>query len=183
MNANELADIVDKWAYKESAEYLTDAATMLRQQADRIRNLEKTLGFKNSGYETINLTPPVAWINLDRFNDEALYLADCVSENKVDNMGITTPLYTHPTKELDEQFKKGFEAGKEEGWKAHKFHHPVKEQDTDCQYCKQGCIRCDARKQLTDEEMISIYEKDWSGIKCGLGRAVEQAILRKASEK
>ena len=36
---------------------------------------------------------------------------------------------------------------------------------------------------LTDEEMISIYEKDWSGIKCGLGRAVEQAILRKAQEK
>jgi hypothetical protein len=36
---------------------------------------------------------------------------------------------------------------------------------------------------LTGEEMISIYEKDWSGIKCGLGRAVEQAILRKASEK
>jgi len=35
---------------------------------------------------------------------------------------------------------------------------------------------------LTDEEMISIYEKDWSGIKCGLGRAVEQAILRKAKE-
>ena len=39
------------------------------------------------------------------------------------------------------------------------------------------------KKELTDEEMISIYEKDWSGIKCGLGRAVEQAILRKASEK
>ena len=35
---------------------------------------------------------------------------------------------------------------------------------------------------LTDEEMISIYEKDWSGIKCGLGRAVEQAILRKAQK-
>jgi hypothetical protein len=30
---------------------------MLRQQSDRIRNLEKSLGFKNSGYETINLTP------------------------------------------------------------------------------------------------------------------------------
>jgi len=57
MTAYELADIVDKWAYKESAEYLTDAATLIRQQADRIRNLEKTLGFKNSGYETINLTP------------------------------------------------------------------------------------------------------------------------------
>ena len=38
-------------------------------------------------------------------------------------------------------------------------------------------------KTLTDEEMIGIYEKDWSGIKCGLGRAVEQAILRKAQEK
>jgi hypothetical protein len=46
---------------------------------------------------------PVAWINLDRFKDEALYLADCVSENKVDNMGITTPLYTHPVKELTDE--------------------------------------------------------------------------------
>jgi len=43
---------------------------------------------------------PVAWINLDRFKDEALYLADCVSENKVENMGITTPLYTYPAKTL-----------------------------------------------------------------------------------
>ena len=39
--------------------------------------------------------------------------------------GESIPLYTHSTKELDEQFKKGFEAGKEEGWKAHKFHHPT----------------------------------------------------------
>jgi len=52
---------------------------------------------------------PVAWINLDRFKDEALYLADCVSENKVDNMGITTPLYTHPVKELtDEEILESF---------------------------------------------------------------------------
>jgi hypothetical protein len=54
------------------------------------------------------MTPaePVAWINLDRFKDEALYLADCVSENRVDNMGITTPLYTHPAKTLtDEEIK------------------------------------------------------------------------------
>ena len=36
---------------------VVQGAKMLRQQADRIRNLEKTLGFKNSGYETINLTP------------------------------------------------------------------------------------------------------------------------------
>jgi hypothetical protein len=46
---------------------------------------------------------PVAWINLDRFKDEALYLADCVSENKVDNMGITIPLYTHPAKTLTDE--------------------------------------------------------------------------------
>jgi len=52
---------------------------------------------------------PVAWINLDRFKDEALYLADCVSENKVDKMGITTPLYTHPVKELtDEEILESF---------------------------------------------------------------------------
>jgi hypothetical protein len=56
---------------------------------------------------------PVAWINLDRFKDEALYLADCVSENKVENMGITTPLYTHPAKTLtdEEIFKTAIENG------------------------------------------------------------------------
>jgi Mg2+ and Co2+ transporter CorA len=43
MNAYELADIVDKWAYKESAEYLTDAANMLRHQADYIKHLEEGL--------------------------------------------------------------------------------------------------------------------------------------------
>lgn len=57
MNAYELADIVDKWAHSESAEYLNDAAIMLRQQADLIRNLEKTIGFLKSGYESIDLTP------------------------------------------------------------------------------------------------------------------------------
>ena len=97
MNANELADLIGLCG---DGGYNQDAATMLRQQADLIRTLQKSLGFKNSGYETINLTPPVAWINLDRFKDEALYLADCVSENKVENMGITTPLYTHPAKTL-----------------------------------------------------------------------------------
>jgi len=56
MNAYELADIVDRWAYKESAEYLTDAANMLRQQADRIAELEKELYFKNY-YEELPDTP------------------------------------------------------------------------------------------------------------------------------
>ena len=44
MNANELADIVDHWAYKESAEYLTDAANMLRQQQAEIEDLKTQIG-------------------------------------------------------------------------------------------------------------------------------------------
>ena len=53
MNAYELA----KQLEERHAPYENDAANMLRQQADLIRNLQKSLGFKNSGYETINLTP------------------------------------------------------------------------------------------------------------------------------
>ena len=45
MNANELADIVDHWAYKESAEYLTDAANMLRQQQAEIEDLKNANRF------------------------------------------------------------------------------------------------------------------------------------------
>lgn len=59
MNANELADKLMGWAddVYGGGETLIEAAIMLRQQADLIRNLQKSLGFKNSGYETINLTP------------------------------------------------------------------------------------------------------------------------------
>ena len=75
--------------------------------------------------------------------------------------------YTHPVKELDEQFKKGFEAGKEEGWKAHKFHHPVKE--------------------LTDEEIANTWDdvrKD-ATLKSSMKDIQDfaRAILRKAQEK
>jgi hypothetical protein len=74
------------------------------------------------------------------------------------------PLYTHPVKELDEQFKKGFEAGKEEGWKAHKFHHPVKE--------------------LTDEEILEIGNAVTNLIDSNEGWIeFARAILKKASEK
>ena len=71
-----------------------------------------------------------------------------------------TPLYTHPVKELDEQFKKGFETGKEEGWKAHKFHHPVKE------------------LIMTDDEVMDLWNEQ-SSHPIDFARA----ILRKASEK
>ena len=69
------------------------------------------------------------------------------------------PLYTHPVKEQDESF------------------------DRTASHMAGEYVSYQKELALTDEEMISIYEKDWSGIKCGLGRAVEQAILRKASEK
>jgi hypothetical protein len=58
-----LADEVEMWGEDLLALNMkggipvVQGAKMLRQQADLIRNLEKSLGFKNSGYETINLTP------------------------------------------------------------------------------------------------------------------------------
>ncbi len=111
------------------------------------------------------------------------------------------PLYSHPVKELDEDFDaiclenkrlqaeiealkagkiRAYDNGVEDGRKPNT--HPVKEQDTECQYCKQGCIRCDARKQLTNEEISEVF-KDCT--KDGILDANEfaRAILRKAQEK
>jgi hypothetical protein len=63
------------------------------------------------------------------------------------------------------------------------YTHPVKEQDTDCQYCKQGCIRCDARKQLTDEEIIAVGNAVVNLIDSNEGwLEFARAILRKAQE-
>jgi hypothetical protein len=64
------------------------------------------------------------------------------------------------------------------------YTHPVKEQDTDCQYCKQGCIRCDARKQLTDAEIIAVGNAVVNHIDSNEGWIeFARAILRKAREK
>jgi hypothetical protein len=69
-------------------------------------------------------------------------------------------------------------------YKAKLYTHPVKEQDTDCQYCKQGCIRCDARKQLTDEEIIAVGNAVVNHIDSNEGWIeFARAILRKAGEK
>ena len=61
----------------------------------------------------------------------------------------------------------------------------LKEQDTECKYCKQGCFRCDARKLLTDEEILFIADKvdipDEPDTKDLIDFA--RAILRKAQEK
>ena len=55
-------------------------------------------------------------------------------------------------------------------------------EDTECQYCKQGCIRCDARKLLTDDEILDVEKRlRNNGDFCELHFA--RAILRKAQEK
>jgi hypothetical protein len=97
---------------------------------------------------------PVAWINLDRFKDEALYLADCVSENKVDNMGITTPLYTHPAKTLTDDPLVNFK--------------PVWQEKPEL--------------TLTDEEIEEVYYKDFNWADEDYVKFA-RAILRKAQEK
>jgi len=105
---------------------------------------------------------PVAWINLDRFKDEALYLADCVSENKVDNMGITTPLYTHPVKEPTDDPLANFK--------------PVWQE-------------VPAIKELTDEEIWELHQEYIDEVPCGHSMKTvgfiefAKAILRKAQDK
>ena len=55
-------------------------------------------------------------------------------------------------------------------------------EDTECQYCKQGCIRCDARKLLTDEEILDVEKRlRNNGDFCELHFA--RAILRKAQNE
>jgi hypothetical protein len=77
-----LADEVEMWGEDLLALNMkggipvVQGAKMLRQQADLIRNLEKSLGFKNSGYETINLTP-----QLELTDEEILDLASYAGEN------------------------------------------------------------------------------------------------------
>jgi hypothetical protein len=113
MNANELADYLDSnvgASVDSDNEYIDKASAMLRQQQAEIEALKLQLHtmLTNRDLRTYDgklgmNNEPVAWINLDRFKDEALYLADCVSENQVENMGITTPLYTHSIKELTDE--------------------------------------------------------------------------------
>ena len=106
-----------------------------------------------------------------------------------------------PVKELDEQFEKGFKAGKEEGWKAHKFHHPVKEQDESFDRTAShmaGEYVSYPVKELTDEEITEVITKiannneyvyslyeDFEGIEFSRIGIFEfaRAILRKAQEK
>ena len=94
------------------------------------------------------------------------------------------PLYTHPVKELDEQFEKGFKAGKEEGWKAHKFHHPVKEQDEsfDRTASHMAGEYVSYKKELTDEK-IGQFKGEWYRGDYASFYDLVRAILKRAFEK
>ena len=72
MNAYELADLND-WACCANSK---EVSAMLRQQADLIRNLQETLGFLRSGYESINLTPQTKPLS-----DEEIYALWCEADN------------------------------------------------------------------------------------------------------
>jgi len=80
-------------------------------------------------------------------------------QKEVDSQGFKwIPLYTHPAKTLTE--------------------------DTECQYCKQGCIRCDARKLLTDKEILRIADSIVINDRTLGNFSIDfaRAILRKAQE-
>ena len=111
---------------------------------------------------------PVAWID----EETGCFVYSQYDYEDLDEYGKDglIPLYTHPAKTLTE--------------------------DTECQYCKQGCIRCDARKLLTDEEIKFIaypfesiyttYDKqtDTDTVHTRFDQlGFARAILRKASEK
>jgi hypothetical protein len=157
------------------------AESIIKQQQLEIEALKKQLdtrtkeligaSFYEHDYKTmVANSEPVAWWT-GEFNDEADdFMFDKTKQNHMNHINSRTheffpiPLYTHPVKEQDEQFKKGFETGKEEGWKAHKFHHPVKE--------------------LTDEEIMEVATINLGhsmGLLNWMGFA--RAILRKAQEK
>ena len=83
---------------------------------------------------------PYGWVKNGEY---VLYI------DKPDSVFNYTPLYTHPVSQYKAITNTKIEPT------VVSYTHPVKEQDTECQYCKQGCIRCDARKQLTDEEITA----------------------------
>ena len=129
---------------------------------------------------------PVAW--METYKGEPNNLDwDKSNLNYGSEFHDVIPLYTHPVKELDEQFEKGFKAGKEEGWKAHKFHHPVKEQDEsfDRTASHMAGEYVSYKKELTDAEIRTI--QDMCHLKnVGYNTFImrfARAILRKAQEK
>ena len=179
---NEIEDLINAHRFVQNfAEEQHQRAVALESELDRAVELYTDKAIENEALKKSHIelergivkdlnqrqrNEPVAWMsNGKEFYVQKNYCPDFI------------PLYTHPVKEQDESFDRtaSHMAGEY-------VSHPVKEQDTDCQYCKQGCIRCDARKQLTDEEIGQLKGEWYRGNYASFYDLV-RAILRKAQEK
>jgi len=215
MNANELADkLEDDYWDSRANKVMLESAKMLIQQQDRIgvleanhkiqldinekalqyisdleKGLESSINLNKAQAERNTDNEPVAWMT-------AQGIQDVCTVNEKEEMGndfddYIIPLYTHPSEhDLGVAEAIGFD----KGYKAASTQfdtqlHPAKTltEDTECQYCKQGCIRCDARKLLTDEEIMELWYPldlhDEAWVDDAVLRDFARAILKKASEK
>ena len=184
----------------KNLKYSDGSATYVESLEKKIAELENQLGFiasiNRAGLGVVTATP------MPSKKVEKIWNA--IEEQKDDNFHYGWKkceqyygFSTHPAKELHLSLQKSKQTGEllavtytddehrivEVLWQ----RPPVKEQDTDCQYCKQGCIRCDARKQLTDEEIANTWDdvrKD-ATLKSSMKDIQDfaRAILRKAQEK
>ena len=154
MNANELAD-----ALQETEPYYSTDYKLFDKAATMLRQQAKEL-------------------------DEAGHMIGVLREQLQEEIQARA----NALDDLNNRMMKFMKSYNEMAWKLEEvggaYTHPVKEQDTDCQYCKQGCIRCDARKQLTDEE-IQLFINDVRDYDIDTHDLFEfaRAILRKAQEK
>ena len=160
MNANELADKLEQGHWEGGTR--EQAATMLRQQAEQINNLQQWEKRQLDVLEA--LKKEAALQRLSDFTQEAdnepvafvtgVRQFDPVMVNTILKVG--TPLYTHPAKEYKPN------------------------QTLECSFDLAGFKPL--AKTLTDEEIIEI----WSGMETDTGEQniiFARAILRKAQEK
>jgi cell fate (sporulation/competence/biofilm development) regulator YlbF (YheA/YmcA/DUF963 family) len=154
MNANELAD-----ALQETEPYYSTDYKLFDKAATMLRQQAKELD--EAGH--------MIGVLREQLQEEIQARADALDD-------------------LNSRMMKFMKSYNEMAWKLEEvggaYTHPVKEQDTDCQYCKQGCIRCDARKQLTDEE-IQLFINDVRDYDIDTHDLFEfaRAILRKVQDK
>jgi hypothetical protein len=114
---------------------------------------------------------PVAWMLLG-LEDRKPKL---INPQVIDRLeGTWIPLYTHPNEDRDSAI---YATGYWKGVEYKKMRELT--EDTECQYCKQGCFRCDARKALTDEEILELSNTMPYANRFEFARA----IIKKASER
>jgi predicted RNase H-like nuclease (RuvC/YqgF family) len=149
----------------------THPSDRIAELEKQIENLKWDVNHREQDIDNLKTRLFDAKRKYDTSTHEYKYSAKYVKEleAKIAELAQSNPLYTPPAKTLDEQFKKGFEAGKEEGWKAHKFHHPA--------------------KTLTDEEIeelareMGMHLNDYEIDPLGNSLDFARVILRKAQEK